>query len=97
MVYEYDVGSKIHNGSDGLGNDFAQAKIGDRVIVFYDPKDPTVSTLGNPERDFWQLLILASVFSAVTGALAWLSLLLLRNVMSNFTHEREAAKPNTED
>src|SRR6266496_6069054 len=49
--YSYDVKGQTYTGvgQSGFGNEkFKDLRIGSKVIVFYDPADPSVSCLGDP-------------------------------------------------
>jgi hypothetical protein len=50
--YSYNVGQQTYSGvgHGGRGNpSFGELKIGDSVVVFYDPANPSVSVMGNPQ------------------------------------------------
>lgn len=51
--YSYSVGQNTYSGlgSAGHGNPrFEELHVGDKVTVFYDPSNPDLSFLGNPQN-----------------------------------------------
>jgi hypothetical protein len=57
IKYQYQVGSDSFQGVGRTGNvnpSFDRLKIGDSVIVFYDPDTPNNSILGDPQIWFKQ-------------------------------------------
>lgn len=80
VTYMYKVDSESYSDVGGVGN-FDDTDIGDQVTVVYDPTNPAISTIAQPSEDFWQLLILAVVFSVVSGFLAMLSAILVLKIV----------------
>lgn len=58
--YSYVVGQRSYNGSGraGYGNpEFISLSVGDKVTVFYDPSDPQLSIMGNPQEQLSNELV----------------------------------------
>lgn len=81
IVYAYNVGAATYSGEGGIGNAFDSAKIGDKIAVNYDPQAPDVSSLSEPEVEFWEFLIGALVFSSLFGLLGTVSLRIVWRVV----------------
>ncbi len=75
VSYSFEAGGRLYSGAGipGHGNPgFAELSVGDRVIVFYLPKDPEISSLGDPKellRDQNRAMALALL--AFLPVLAW--------------------------
>ncbi len=78
VEYAYTVGARTFTGTGtaGYGNpEFQDLSPGDRVLVFYLARDPSVSALGDPELRlrqqnriiFISLLVAAAALAAVLG------------------------------
>lgn len=72
VYYAFTVSEREYSGIGraGYGNrEFDELGVGDRVVVFYLPKDPDVSTLGDPAEHLREQnrVILLGVFLAVPG------------------------------
>ncbi len=63
ILYSYTVGGVSHDGRDVFA-DFDRLNVGDSVQVFYDPRDPKTSSLGDPRE-----LLRTETFSIIFGAL----------------------------
>jgi len=81
VTYAYKVASETYHDLGGIGDRFDQANVGDQLFVTYDPRNPAVSTIADPNEDFWQLLVLALVFTLVTAALTALASRLAWNAL----------------
>lgn len=73
--YSFNVADRLYSGvgRSGYGNpEFDELSAGDKVIVFYLPKDPDVSVLGDPKehlRD--QNLVIVFCLALFTPVLVW--------------------------
>lgn len=63
--YSYSVGQQTYSGTGhgGRGNpSFGELSIGDRVVVFYDPANPSLSCMGYPQAhqraELWGIIFL---------------------------------------
>ena len=67
VQYSYQTGTETFHqkGTTGSGNpSFEEITIGEKVLVFYLPKEPVISCLGNPKERFkseLMIVILASL------------------------------------
>jgi hypothetical protein len=54
--YTYEVEGQSYGGSGHAGNgnpEFDRLRVGDRVLVYYDPPSPSVSVLGDAKQLLW--------------------------------------------
>jgi hypothetical protein len=87
VIYSYPVDSTVLSGGGHAGDvdsQFNQLRLGQRVLVFYDPYDVSASCLGDPNKHL-KSLILGTVFIGLAPSLAigWLVIKRAHLVMKN--------------